>query len=327
MTRKCNAVFSGGGVKGIGFAGAITAFENAGYSFNSLAGVSAGAIVAALLATGYSAGEIEEETQKIEYSKFLNNGIFTTFGSIGKLLNCALYYGLYKADYFENLLCELLARKGKHTFGDIKDHSQTGVSKYKLRVVAADITYKEMLVLPDDIARFGIEPDALSIAKAVRMSMSLPLFFEPYVLKRYGRKHVIVDGGLLSAYPIWLFNDDAKADIPTFGFKFQGDDKIDSSMEAPNKTRNFAEYSEAVVSTLIEAHDKYHISKSSGDFERSVIIPVEVKTASGVKKIATTSFDINEEERIALYQNGKKAAEKFLNGWSFEHWKKTYRPA
>ncbi len=49
MTLKCDAVFEGGGVKGIGLVGAISEIEKAGYGFENLAGTSAGAIVASLL--------------------------------------------------------------------------------------------------------------------------------------------------------------------------------------------------------------------------------------------------------------------------------------
>lgn len=46
--KKADAVFEGGGVKGIGLAGAVAVTEEAGYQFENVAGTSAGAIVAAL---------------------------------------------------------------------------------------------------------------------------------------------------------------------------------------------------------------------------------------------------------------------------------------
>ena len=50
---KIDAVFEGGGVKGIGLVGAVAVTEEKGYQFENLAGTSAGAIVAALIAAGY----------------------------------------------------------------------------------------------------------------------------------------------------------------------------------------------------------------------------------------------------------------------------------
>ncbi|MCL2462167.1 MAG: patatin-like phospholipase family protein, partial [Defluviitaleaceae bacterium] len=44
MKKKCDGVFEGGGVKGIGLIGAVKAVEDAGYEFENVAGTSAGAI-------------------------------------------------------------------------------------------------------------------------------------------------------------------------------------------------------------------------------------------------------------------------------------------
>ncbi|MDR1065972.1 MAG: patatin-like phospholipase family protein [Clostridiales bacterium] len=327
MKLKCNAVFSGGGVKGVGFAGAVTAFENAGYSFQSVAGVSVGAIVASLIAAGYSADELNKEVQKIEYTKFLRKGFFSGFGKIGKLINSSIFYGLYKSDYFEHWLTKLLDAKGKRTFGDIKIPYPTDNVKYKFQAIAMDITDENMLILPDDISKFGVDPDSFPIAKAVRMSMSLPLYFEPYTLKLNSHTHVIVDGGLLSSYPIWLFDSCQAPSIPTFGFKVSDFTSPEAKhLEGQPKPGNFIKYSEAIISTLARAHDKRYISESPGDAQRSIVIPTTVKTSSGVKKITTTYFKITSEESLALYNNGKKAAETFLSQWNFDNWKNAYYP-
>ena len=67
-----------------------------------------------------------------------------------------------------------------------------------------------------------MDPDELEIAAAVRMSMSIPIFFDPVVYHDPRKPHdqrLIVDGGLLSNFPVWLF--DTPADHvprwPTFG--------------------------------------------------------------------------------------------------------------
>lgn len=55
-----DAVFEGGGVKGVGFVGAIAVAKERDYQCVNIAGTSAGAIVAALLAAGYSAAEMKD---------------------------------------------------------------------------------------------------------------------------------------------------------------------------------------------------------------------------------------------------------------------------
>jgi NTE family protein len=51
-------IFEGGGAKGIAHIGGLRAAEELKISFRAVAGTSAGAIVAALVAAGYSADEI-----------------------------------------------------------------------------------------------------------------------------------------------------------------------------------------------------------------------------------------------------------------------------
>ncbi|MGV2794479.1 phospholipase, partial [Clostridium perfringens] len=55
---EADAVFEGGGVKGIAFVGGIEVMESKGYVWKRLAGTSAGSIVAALLACDYRSSEI-----------------------------------------------------------------------------------------------------------------------------------------------------------------------------------------------------------------------------------------------------------------------------
>ncbi len=51
---KIDGVFEGGGVRGIAHVGAICALAEKGYEWERVAGTSAGSIIAALLAAGYS---------------------------------------------------------------------------------------------------------------------------------------------------------------------------------------------------------------------------------------------------------------------------------
>ena len=117
MALNCDAVFEGGGVKGIGLVGAVAAIEEAGYQFVNLAGTSAGAIVASLLAVGYTAGEIEQALQKLNYKDFEDENWLDRFSVPGKIASIVFRYGIYKGTFFENWLGALLDAKGKTTFG------------------------------------------------------------------------------------------------------------------------------------------------------------------------------------------------------------------
>ena len=53
-------------------------------------------------------------------------------------------------------------------------HYKNSKFRYKMQVIAADCSRGEMLLLPRDIAYYGIQPEKLGVARAVRMS--IPFF-------------------------------------------------------------------------------------------------------------------------------------------------------
>ena len=327
MALKADAVFEGGGVKGIGLVGAISEIEKAGYVFENLAGTSAGAIVASLLAVGYSAAEIKNELERLHYNDFRDEGLLDQLGLFGKSLSIGFEYGIYEGEFFEDWLERLLVAKGKTTFGQIKTKYKDDKYKYKFQAIAADISDRRLLVLPNDLKLFGINPDGFSISRAVRMSMSIPFFFEPVELRdTSGRKHFIVDGGLLSNYPIWLLDDGSDdPPWPTFGFKLMEPDKRELQKAKRNPINNPISFLKAIVGTMLDAHDSYHISKSKGDYDRTIGIPTVVTINGNDKEIGTIDFSITPKESQALYENGVEVAKKFLETWDFDEWKEKYR--
>lgn len=327
MALKCDAVFEGGGVKGIGLVGAFAAIQAAGYEIQNLAGTSAGAIVASLIAVGYSANEIEEHLNHLDYNRFKDQTLIDKMGLFGKILSVFSDYGIYKGDYFVEWLGGLLKAKGKTVFGDIKTECSEEKYKYKFQAIVSDITDHRLMVLPNDLASFGIDPDNFSIVEAVRMSMSIPVFFKPYKLTdSAGKIHYIVDGGVLSNYPIWLLDDgSSNPEWPTFGFKLTDTDNVTISPYSSTPIKGIFSYSKALISTMLEAHDNYHVSTSKGDTSRTIFISTTVTLANEKKKIATTDFDITQVESKALFNNGKKAGESFLKTWNFQIWKEKYR--
>ena len=323
MNLKCDGVFEGGGVKGTGFAGAISAIEASGYNFENVVGTSAGAIVASLLAVGFKAKELKLEIDNLDYKLLRQKSFLDKFSYPGKIISIFKNFGIYNTEYFEHWLSSLFLKKNKILFKDIKTKYQNIKYKYKFQAIASDLTDRKLLILPRDLVNFGINTDEFPIAKAVTMSMSIPVFFKPTYLKDLnGKKHVIVDGGLLSNYPVWLLDDGtSNPPWPTFGFKFSND-KLQGSDVPIN---NFIDYSKSIVSTLLEAPNNFHISMSKGDFQRTIMIPTEVMVKDKLKNINTTYFDITSEEKMLLFKNGFDAATNFLEKWNFSDWKKRFR--
>ncbi|MDF5730432.1 MAG: patatin-like phospholipase family protein [Rhizonema sp. PD38] len=315
-TYKVDAVFEGGGVKGLGLFGAVAVTEEKGYVFENVAGTSAGAIVAALIAAGYKGTELKKIQNEVDYRRFKDPTLQQEIPLIGSVLSLITEKSFYKGDFFESWLHERLQAKNISTFGDLvmEEYKDDPKYRYKLQVIASDISRGKMLVLPRDIADYGINPDELSVVKAVRMSMSIPFFFKPVTLtSSLGVSSYIVDGAILSNFPVWLFDDGTPDPAwPTLGYKL-----VDPDMDKPHDISNPLSLFTAMFYTMMEAHDARYIADNN--FARSIPIPTV-----GVQ---TTQFDISPSKRDELYKSGVQAAEEFFQKWNFETYKREYRQA
>ena len=211
----------------------------------------------------------------------------------------------------------MLEARGIRTFGDLINEEEKDNPKlrYRLQVVAADCTRGEMLVLPGDIQRYGIQPEALGVARAVRMSMSIPFFFEPITLQDAATGHTsyIVDGGVLSNYPVGIFDDEAIEDPrPTLGYKL-----VEPDEGKPREIKGPVSLFSALFSTMMEAHDARYIQDHN--FARTI----PIKTLG----VGTTDFGITQEKSSALFQSGRQAATDFFQRWDYGKWKKKYYDA
>jgi NTE family protein len=208
---------------------------------------------------------------------------------------------------------DLLAQKGVHTFHDLimPEFADDERYRFKVRLIAADISRGRMLVLPQDIRDYGKAPEDLEVALAVRMSMSIPFFFEPVTLKD---SH-IVDGGLLSNFPVQLFDSAGIPEWPTFGFKLIFSDQANPSQQVQHPISGPISELAALFFTAMEAHDAYYLKNDK--FVRTIAIDT--------LDVRATDFDLPTERKEALYQSGVQAAKTFLAHWDFEEYKALYR--
>ena len=321
-------VFEGGGVKGIGLAGALATLEERGYQPQNVAGTSAGAISAALLAAGYTAAELKEIIISLDYRAFQDRAWEDKVPLIDRSLSLLLDLGLYEGDFFLEWIRERLEAKGVRTFADLVHPEFADDPKFrsKLQVIASDVTTHELLVLPRDARKLGIDPDSLDVALAVRMSMSIPVFFEPVRFENpeTGRTHVIVDGGMLSNYPVWLFDcDDGSApEWPTFGMLLvEPKPSVSIGARLPKARMEGSgphaviDYVKSLAQTMMEAHDRLYVEQAN--YARTIPIPT--------LGVGTTEFDLPPERALALYDSGRWAAEKFLDKWDFDAYVAEFR--
>ncbi|WP_435791090.1 patatin-like phospholipase family protein [Clostridium sp.] len=313
--KFADAVFEGGGIKGIGLVGALKIFESSGYQWENVSGTSAGSIVASLVAVGYSAEEIKKLMLQLDYAKIADKNHFN-IPIFSNSYNLFFKKGIFKGDYIKNWIDEALSSKlklpkgRKVTFGDLIKPNENGIllndikykRKYKLHIIATDISNGKMLILPEDIADYGINPDDLEVSLAIRMSISIPYFFRPVKLGNVNnnKKSIIVDGGILSNYPVWIFDVKGIPRWPTIGFKLGGNKEI-----REHKITNILNFTSSLIETMLEAQDDIHIRDM--DYLRTVKI--------NTLDIKTTDFNISNKKTMELYSSGENCAKEFLENW------------
>ena len=116
--------------------------------------------------------------QELDYNNFTDTSTLDRIPLVGKLASLIFEKGIYNGNFLETWLGELLKAKGVDTFDKLilEDYKDDDRYRFKLRVIASDITLGRMLVLPQDIIDYGVMPENLNVAFAVRMSMSIPFF-------------------------------------------------------------------------------------------------------------------------------------------------------
>ena len=293
--KWCDLVLEGGGAKIPGLIGALEGIRDRGFTPLRWAGSSSGAIVAAFGAAGFSKKEMTDLILAFDF-KSLRDGPNI---KILQLYSLIKNYGVYKGEVIYEFIKSELAKKGIKTFGDLKIDG-----KYILAVTATDISNQKLIVFPYDAKEYGIFPDEMEVALAVRASMSIPGYFRPvYIHGTY-----FVDGGTLSNFPIWIWDSDVVPRWPTFGLL------LDEKVKQP-EINNLQDYLIALIKTFLQAYDKRFLLRDEYKY-RTIRIPT--------LGVYTTDFDISINKKLDLLKSGRDAANKFFSDWTWEEYKRWY---
>jgi NTE family protein len=323
---EADAVFRGGGVKGLALAGALCGFAEHPtkpvHHWKDVAGASAGAIIACYLATGHDAREMLDLMKRTSFGQFADFPAHNKQLGIGRLL---VGHGMAPGKAFERWFDDVLDGA---TFSAVRKPPENGQDAgWWLKLIAVDVTGGHLLVLPGDLQGYRdpatgrqIDPDEFRISRAARMSMSIPYFFDPVELQdEQGRTCLIVDGGTLSNFPVWLWDVDPKVagrspTRPTFGFTLKGG----KGFGGPGALAKVAPWH------LRFAFGIFHTAESAWD-ERFVSNSTRVRTlAVDAADVGTTDFDLSPNKQELLIHNGREAAKEFLDAFSLEEYENTY---
>ncbi len=314
-----NLVFEGAGIRGIAYVGVIDELEKSNVlkGIENYAGTSAGAVVALALALNYHSYEIKDFMLSTSFHKF-NDGGFSVFGGLNRLNS---RYGWYKTRSFEKWLEDIIRMKTGNesiTFEELFKKTRKGLfvtgtclNKQKL-VVFSHLTYPKM-----------------KVKDAVRISMSIPLYFEAVSIdsignvfskpKKQQQLDVMVDGGIIGNFPIFIF-DSTYVDsvgnahrIPnyqTLGIRVDSDEQIaiDRNGGSGNKLANYPikniqNYFEAFYLLTIESLNRQYLIAE--DWHRTI----SISSADIDPRIKKQSM----EEKQVLVNAGVFAAKHFLS--------------
>jgi NTE family protein len=301
---RADGVFSGGGIKGLAFAGAIKAAEEAGYTeWVDLGGTSAGAIVAMALAVGYDADGLRE-LFNFDFSKIDDRGGPFGLGVIPNYFDHGITHGTALTRWIESILEGAPRKTGgqpPRTFGELE---------HTLKVVGSDIVHSRMVVFPDDAEKYldeNGEPYTKTnfpLATAVRISAGYPGFFPPIALKdaATGTPSALVDGGVTSSFPVFLF-DQPQPEHPTWAFRLFGGLPPEQPPVNPIKGLLWPiDMVKDVIDTAINALDGFELDTFP---ERVIAIPTGT--------VSTLNFSLSQQDKDFLYQSGYETAKKLFD--------------
>ncbi len=314
---KAYAILDGGGVKGAALVGALQAAGEHGMEWLGFGGTSAGSIVATLSCVGYTPTELKEILVEHPFTDLLDDGngsqieelkaaarallasattgwlvtrpfrlAFQLFANRRLLAGLSLNLGIYKGDRLRSWLLEKIRAKrpnveeaGDVTFGSLKRERCP-----PLKIVASNISHKTAVVFPDDIG------ETASVLDAVRASVCFPFLFQPVRLD----PRRLVDGGLCSNLPAFLFDEDARR----IRMPIVAVDLVPKTQAVPTPPPGLQCFANDMLDTVLEGSDKLLRDRLRNLHHVRVEIDPPVDS---------TDFLISVERRRLLFQNGLAA--------------------
>ncbi|HUS01796.1 MAG TPA: patatin-like phospholipase family protein [Chitinophagaceae bacterium] len=319
-----NLVLEGGGIRGFAYPGALQVLEQKGIIKNieNIAGCSAGANTAMMLALNYSSDEIVTVLDKLKLKQFKDGkGIFGIVSRMKK------EYGVFKGDKFEKWLGQLI--KDKTGIPDLtflqlhKLHSENNNFK-DLYCIGTNITQQRI-----QIFSWEHTPE-MQIKTAVHISSCLPIYFKPVAIDSAWRKVSIkknnypfdlyIDGGMVANYPINIFDtcinggnplicDNVKYNDQSLGLKLEREEQIkqfnnNSTDVAPYNITSLNDYLDALLNEMMES-----LARKTPDLRNETGRTIYISHG----KISGKLKNISPATKKQLYDNGSMAAQKFFN--------------
>lgn len=314
--KNCLGVFQGGGCKALAFVGAYKEVRRRGVNFSEVAGTSAGSIFAALIAAGATPEYLEDLLYKVDFNSFNKKAdedvaIRYGFKEFPTLRKYARRYLKFKPNDKASYVLDILDNVGMYSsealeewlekeLQSLLDISSRTVTfndlKLPLHVIATDINRQKQTIWNES------NSGSSSVAKAVRCSCTIPLYFQPVDMN-------YVDGGLVSNLPSFSLNDGERHFEKILCFTLNG--KV-------QPVKCFESYFTGIASSIIDGaidiqeklqNNTYNIvirdlDLSTTDFNKITNELIEDTVLKG--KLAAAEFFDNEMFEMSSPENNNK---------------------
>jgi NTE family protein len=178
---------SGGGICAMAHVGALLEMDKhiPLKAIKEWMGVSAGSFVAMCFAIGFTLAEMEDFSMRFDFSNIKE---------MDSVPGWILHFGMDTGERLQRLIEACLHVKGlPSTFTFSECYKKFGKS---LRVVVTDMNEAAAKTFSPT------ETPSYPIAFAVRASMTVPYYFQPFICPETG--HSLVDGSVISNYPLFV---------------------------------------------------------------------------------------------------------------------------
>jgi NTE family protein len=188
-------VLAGGGARGLAHIGILKGLGNAGFPRPSLVvGTSMGAIVGGLYACGMSHRELDRFViEDFDITDYLDSFVFKINGPVGMVIQTG------------QALASLAGRPGIDSGQRVLELLEmlTGGKRFDEMQISFRCNAVDLLSGREVVFNSG------SLARAIRASMSFPVFFEPFLY----RGMFLVDGGILNNMPVSIARNEGYAKV------------------------------------------------------------------------------------------------------------------
>lgn len=261
-------------------AGVLTGLKEQGYEFASAAGCSAGALVAALVASGMDADKILTKLQEVDLVKAAGKRRFPPISTYPIASLIPPEFSLYKKSGFPAAFCKLIG--GDRELRELH---------LPFATAAVDINNLETLYYTSQ------SHGGMKLSEVLELAVAVPGLF-PAITRE---SRMIVDGAFATQLNLSLCTLKEHSDIPVV---------ITSHIHTSNRPpKSLHEYLARSIEASVAVHDKFAFGEASvdGGSLRAKLLPSLWWINIACPDIPYDKFDLSQKQKEALFKAGRDA--------------------